>query len=129
MMPRVTVLLQSLGALALLTLAQPAQAQGTETVVPAAGMGGIGSGPNGATLRCKDGSYPTAGAPDSACDGKGGVLVRFPARQRPQPTASATAPRRPAVASSAARDTTPPEGFVPWRDRRAAAAEQEAQRR
>lgn len=37
-----------------------------------------GAGPNGATLRCRDGSYPAPKAPDSACDGKGGVLVRFP---------------------------------------------------
>ena len=43
-----------------------------------------GSGPNGATMRCKDGSYPPNGAPDSACDGKGGILVRFPLRRFPQ---------------------------------------------
>ncbi len=49
-----------------------------------------GSGPNGATMRCKDGSYPPNGAPDSACDGKGGILVRFPLRRFPQ---ASTAPK------------------------------------
>lgn len=43
-----------------------------------------GSGPNGATLRCRDGSYPAALAPESACAEKGGVLVRFPLRRTPQ---------------------------------------------
>lgn len=43
-----------------------------------------GSGPNGATMRCKDGSYPPNGAPDSACDAKGGILVRFPLRRFPE---------------------------------------------
>jgi hypothetical protein len=43
-----------------------------------------GSGPNGATMRCKDGSYPPTGALDSACDGKGGILVRFPLRRFPE---------------------------------------------
>lgn len=128
-MQRAKFFLHSLGAVALLAVAQPAQAQGTEIAVPAPGMGGNGSGPNGATLRCKDGSYPAAGAPDSACDGKGGVLVRFPVRQRPQPTAAVTAPRRPAAARTAPRDTTPPDGFVPWRDRRSAAAADDAKLR
>jgi len=43
----------------------------------------VGSGPNGATLRCRDGSYPAALATDSACEGKGGVLVRFPLQRTP----------------------------------------------
>lgn len=37
-----------------------------------------GSGPNGATMRCKDGSHPAANAPATACDARGGVLVRYP---------------------------------------------------
>ncbi|MBL8996614.1 MAG: hypothetical protein JNL44_04770 [Gemmatimonadetes bacterium] len=55
-----------------------------------------GAGPNGATLRCRDGSYPAALAPDSACEGKGGVLVRFPLLRTPQngtPAVRATGPR------------------------------------
>lgn len=44
----------------------------------------VGTGPNGATLRCRDGSYPAALAPESACAEKGGVLVRFPLRRTPQ---------------------------------------------
>jgi hypothetical protein len=56
-----------------------------------------GSGPNGATMRCKDGSYPPNGAPDSACDGKGGILVRFPLRRFPQ---ASTAPKLVAAPSA-----------------------------
>lgn len=37
-----------------------------------------GAGPNGATMRCKDGTHPAATAPASACDARGGVLVRYP---------------------------------------------------
>lgn len=42
-----------------------------------------GTGPNGAKMRCRDGSYPTPEAPDTACDAKGGILVRFPLRRVP----------------------------------------------
>lgn len=118
-----------LAVVLMLGIAPPALAQSQETAVPAPGMGGLGSGPNGATLRCKDGSYPAAGAADSACDGKGGVLVRFPVRRTPQPPAAVSAPTRPTVQRAAARDTTPPAGFVPWRERRARAAEESAQQR
>lgn len=45
----------------------------------------VGLGPNGATLRCRDGSYPAPLAPDSACDDKGGILARFPLRRIPAP--------------------------------------------
>jgi len=124
-----TISLRWLGALLLLGIAQPALAQRQETAVPAPGMGGVGSGPNGATLRCKDGSYPAPGAADAACDGKGGVLVRFPARRTPQPPAAVSAPTRPPAVRAAPRDTTPPAGFVPWRERRARAAEESAQQR
>lgn len=44
----------------------------------------VGTGPNGATMRCKDGSYPAVNAPATACDSKGGVLVRFPLRRTPE---------------------------------------------
>jgi len=37
-----------------------------------------GAGPNGATMRCKDGSHPAATAPATACDARGGVLARYP---------------------------------------------------
>jgi hypothetical protein len=43
----------------------------------------VGTGPNGAKMRCKDGSYPAVNAPDTACDTKGGILVRFPLRRTP----------------------------------------------
>jgi len=43
----------------------------------------VGTGPNGAKMRCKDGSYPAVNAPDAACDTKGGILVRFPLRRTP----------------------------------------------
>lgn len=56
-----------------------------------------GLGPNGATLRCRDGSYPARFAPESACDGKGGVLVKFRVRGTPAPIPVApTAPAAPA---------------------------------
>jgi len=44
-----------------------------------------GSGPNGATMRCKDGSHPAAHAPATACDARGGVLVRYPLVVVPAP--------------------------------------------
>ncbi|MCC7001172.1 MAG: hypothetical protein IT357_03360 [Gemmatimonadaceae bacterium] len=63
---------------------QPAAAARAATPRPAAPAERIeGAGPNGATLRCRDGSYPAVGAPDSACEGKGGILVRFPIRRFP----------------------------------------------
>jgi hypothetical protein len=58
-----------------------------------------GTGPNGAKLRCRDGSYPAANAADNACDAKGGVLVRFPLRRVPEragPMPRAAAPAVPA---------------------------------
>lgn len=90
-----------------------------------------GSGPNGATLRCRDGSYPPAMAADDACANKGGVLVRFPMRATARPIEAATAPTvrasTPAMRSTA--DSTRPEGFVPWRERRAQDAAEAARLR
>ena len=47
-----------------------------------------GAGPNGATMRCKDGTHPPATAPASACDARGGVLVRYPSLTAPAAPAS-----------------------------------------
>lgn len=79
----------------------------------------VGYGPNGATLRCRDGSYPAAGAADSACEGKGGVAQRFPVRRhQPGAAAAAVAAREAAVASPARQrpavqepTPAPPAGF------------------
>lgn len=54
-----------------------------------------GLGPNGATLRCRDGSYPVAFAPESACDGKGGVMVKFRVTGSPAPIPVPAAPAAP----------------------------------
>lgn len=53
-----------------------------------------GTGPNGAKMRCRDGSYPAPSAADNACETKGGILVRFalrrvPERARPMPRVAA----------------------------------------
>jgi len=74
----------------------------------------VGTGPNGATLRCRDGSYPAPKAPDSACAANGGVLVRFPLRYLSEPaTATAPTPPTPAQRAPAAVDRPRPDGFVP----------------
>lgn len=123
--------------LAVLCAATAADAQQRETAVPASSAGSArqaptpiltGSGPNGATLRCRDGSYPAPMAPTSACDGKGGVLVRFPVKATPQQAATAAPP----AARSAARSNplpAPPESFVPWRARAAQVNAQNAAQR
>lgn len=117
--------------IALLLAARPADAQQRETAVPAPSAASArqapppiltGSGPNGATLRCRDGSYPPPMAPVSACDGKGGVLVRFPMKATPQQAAAPAPPATRAGARAAARPEarpTPPDSFVPWRVRAA----------
>lgn len=122
-------------ALAAVMFAPDAAAQGTETAVPV-GPAPVGMGPNGATLRCRDGFLPPAGAPDAACQGHGGVLVRFPLRRTPsrateaQATARAEAEARErergssssSAAMAAARaDSTRPAGFEPYAVRRARA--------
>jgi hypothetical protein len=91
---------------------RPVLAQQAPQAAPSATV--VGHGPNGATLRCRDGSYPTPGAPDSACDAKGGVLTRFPVVRRPAAsTGAAVRAARPARDPRlSTRDTTPPEGFV-----------------
>lgn len=61
-----------------------------------------GTGPNGAKMRCRDGSYEPVAAPENACDAKGGVLVRFPLRRVPQP-----APRLPRISAPAVAAAAP----------------------
>lgn len=45
-----------------------------------------GTGPGGATLRCRDGSYLVGPTEEGACATKGGLLVRFPLRRVPERT-------------------------------------------
>ncbi len=102
-----TTIRLALTGLSSLVLATAASAQeaaiaapsGTGTRAPAALRG---AGPNGATLKCRDGSHPAANAPSSACDGKGGVLLRYPMLRTP---ASANAS---ANASAVVRAPAPP---------------------
>jgi hypothetical protein len=92
--------------------AQQATQPAPRTKAPDAAM--VGHGPNGATLRCRDGSYPAPGAADSACEGKGGVLVRFPLVRRPE-AASATRQQNTPPARDprlTARDTILPDGVI-----------------
>jgi hypothetical protein len=92
---------------------------------------GSGSGPNGATLRCRDGFYPAPGATDTACDARGGVLVRFPSRRavppaEAQPAAAPATPER----RAAPRDTAAPSGALSYERRQAQArATEQPQRR
>lgn len=87
-MPLSTATRLALTGLSSLVLATAASAQeaaiaapsGTGTRAPAALRG---AGPNGATLKCRDGSHPAANAPTSACDGRGGVLLRYPMLRTP----------------------------------------------
>lgn len=112
-------------AFSLLAMSELGAQTATETAAPVNGPTvGRGTGPNGATMRCRDGSYPAPGAAATACDGKGGVLVRFPVRATPQQRAQPAAVR--AVPAKAPRDTAPPAGFSPWKNRAAAAASQNA---
>lgn len=92
--------------------AQQATSSAPRTAAPDAAM--VGHGPNGATLRCRDGSYPTPGAADSACDGKGGVLVRFPLVRRPAAVSAARTQNTPPAQDPklTARDTILPEGVI-----------------
>lgn len=114
--------------------------QATESIAPAAGTTAArnappppvlrGSGPNGATLRCRDGSHPAPFAADAACADKGGVLHRYALRATPQQAAPAAAPARAQArvqAPSAAQvDSARPAGFVPFDQRRAMDAPQSA---
>lgn len=84
-LPLVAVLLGAASALpaqqASATLA-PARAADSAYRAPALVQG---TGPGGATLRCRDGSHPAPNAPDAACQDRGGVLLRYPVRRRPAP--------------------------------------------
>ncbi len=134
MISMMSSLRRALSALAICAL--PLSAQATETAVPvgapapASPTAVRGNGPNGATLRCRDGSYPAPGAPDAACADKGGVLVRFPTRNVPTPPARQVPPQVRAAqggaqpAASAVRADSAPAGFSPWRDRESKAAEE-----
>lgn len=127
---RFSRLLTCLGLVAAVTHPRAVAAQTTETPVPF-GPAVVGVGPNGATLRCRDGFYPSPGAPDSACQDRGGVLVRFPLRRTPSRAAEARASAardaqarsaRSTTASAASRaDSTVPPGFEPYAVRRARA--------
>ncbi len=95
-----------------------------ESAVPVGSAAVRGFGPNGATLRCRDGFHPTPGATDAACAQRGGVAARYPLRQTPQRAANAVADP-----ASAARETQParpdstakPAGFESYAQRRARA--------
>jgi hypothetical protein len=117
--------------------------QATETLAPAAGAARnappaavmTGTGPNGATLRCRDGSHPAPFAADAACADKGGVLHRYTLRATPQQAARPTAPAartqarvqaRVQAPSAAQVDSARPAGFVPYDQRRALEAGESA---
>ncbi|MBX3132004.1 MAG: hypothetical protein KF689_01290 [Gemmatimonadaceae bacterium] len=120
-----------LAAVAALALAAPLgaqQAPPTETAVPASAGTVRGTGPNGATLRCRDGFYPSPGAADAACATRGGVLVRFPTTHNAdrrgvaieQP--GAVSERRGIVAPEAQSDSAKPAATqVPWAEQQARA--------
>ncbi|MBK7907630.1 MAG: hypothetical protein IPJ78_13860 [Gemmatimonadetes bacterium] len=75
-----------------------------------------GTGPGGATLRCRDGSYLVGPTDDGACAAKGGLLVRFPLRRVPERTvrpAAAAVPEPP----TRAQDAVPPDAVMENRAR------------
>lgn len=84
-----------------------------------------GLGPEGATLRCRDGSYPPPFAPEAACDQKGGVLVKFRVRGTPAPLpAPASPPAAPASVTLPPAPERPPSRanvFIPPPERPAGA--------
>ncbi len=98
---------------ALALLASPAAAQqpatGTARADSAYRAPGAtrGAGPNGATLRCGDGSYPAPLASDAACEGKGGVRVRFPLLRTPAPASTRVRPAPTAPPAVNAESETP----------------------
>lgn len=63
-----------------------------------------GAGPNGATMRCKDGSHPAVTAPATACDARGGVLVRYPLLTTPVTPARGEETVLPVPAAARPRD-------------------------
>ena len=118
-------------ALLLLAIAAPALAAQSnapsEAPVPVGTGAPVGFGPNGATLRCRDGFLPAPGAPDAACAERGGVAARYPLRRRPlraeaaatnaAARSGATAQSQPARPDSGAK----PAGFESYAQRRARA--------
>jgi hypothetical protein len=81
-------------------VATPAAVRADSALVRPTDLRGLG--PNGATLRCRDGSYPAPFAPESSCDAKGGVLVKFRVRGTPAPL-----PAPPAAPAAPASVTAP----------------------
>lgn len=122
-----------LASASVLALTSPLAAQQPETAVPAAGAPTVrGTGPNGATMRCRDGFYPAPGAADAACAERGGVLVRFPTinnaerRQQSVEQGGAVAERRGEPAPELRDTTKPPPGVVPFAEQQAKAREEAA---
>ncbi len=103
---RALVALAAIAATPLLAQAQPPSTVDSTRSKP---VNLVGLGPNGATLRCRDGSYPAPFAADVACDGKGGVMYRFRVRGTPPPPPSrATFVAPPAAAVNAPAAERPP---------------------
>lgn len=76
--------------------AQTAEARSADESYRAPGTV-TGTGPNGATIRCRDGSHPAPMAPDAACGTKGGVLLRYPLRRTPAASATPSLVAAPAA--------------------------------
>lgn len=112
---------------AALLLPSRLQAQSGSTPVPVGLPSGsvVGMGPNGATLRCKDGFFAPPGAADSVCQERGGVATRWPVKRTPSRAADARAiaireaDARPRATVALPRpDSTRPPGFEPFALRR-----------
>lgn len=119
---RVQILL--IGALTLVGAASLGAQTQTETQKPTRPEPTLtGSGPNGATIRCRDGSHPAPNAAASACDDKGGVGLRYPMRAVPNPVVTAPAAAAAATPPAAVRAPEPP--LRPWSERAAEVREAE----
>jgi hypothetical protein len=113
-------------------LGSPLAAQQEETAVPVDRTPDVrGTGPNGATLRCRDGFYPAPGAADAACAARGGVLVRFPTTHNAdrrgaslEAPRGAVAERRGTLPTPRADSAAPPAGVTPWAEQQAKAREE-----
>jgi len=80
------LLLTVLGASPLLAQVETATspAARAQTTAPAPVRERVeGTGPNGAAIRCRDGSFHQADVAETACGTRGGVLVRFPLKRTP----------------------------------------------
>jgi hypothetical protein len=85
----------------------PADVRAPSDLVVLAPAGTRGAGPNGATLRCRDGSHPAPGAADAACADKGGVAARYPLIPIPgAPPAEQRAAARRAASEAAQKKAT-----------------------